>query len=45
MAALRQVFGEKTEETIVGCINAEIIKPKSSLLSVSDKVPLVQCLP
>ena len=34
MAALRQVFGEKTEDTIIGCINAEIIKPKSSLLSV-----------
>ncbi|MCI9405279.1 MAG: type I restriction endonuclease subunit R [Clostridia bacterium] len=34
MEALYKIFGDKTEETVVGYINAEITKPKSSLLHV-----------
>ncbi len=34
MEALRKIYKEATEDTIVGFINAEITKPKSSLLYV-----------
>ena len=34
MENLRKIFGDKTEETVVNYINAEITKPKSSLLHV-----------
>ena len=34
MEALGKIYGDKTEDTIVNFLNAEITKPKSSLLSV-----------
>ncbi len=34
MEALGKIYGEATEDTIVNFVNAEITKPKSSLLSV-----------
>ncbi|MCD8308251.1 MAG: DEAD/DEAH box helicase family protein [Clostridia bacterium] len=34
MAKLKNVFKDKTEETIINTINNEIVKPKSSLVSV-----------